>query len=173
MAISPSEKLILSMLAALLEKLDIEPQTARFVKAAIATDNTWALSWEFPEFFGEHVEPFPAVVADVTNYLHMWTCIEKSLKILSNEERIDVERAAMGRTNFPGFDGDQECDHFNAAHFLIHHMRRFPNFRDIELDANYPTLQRTELMHRNFEALQSQCNVRSLVKAELISIFQA
>jgi len=159
------------MLAALHENLNIDPQTARFVKAAVASDNTWALSWEFPEFFGEQVEPFPTVVTEVSNYLHMWTCIEKSLKFLPIQERIEVAQSAKGPTTFPGFDSEKESEHFSSAHFIITHMRRFTNFNAIELDAHYPTLPRIESMYANFAMLQMQCNVRCLTKAELIAIF--
>ncbi len=78
MKLTNAEKLIVTMLADLHEKLAIDEVSTKLIKQAIYSNNTWALSWEFTGIVGESPEQTPPEVLLVLDILDMWSFIEEA-----------------------------------------------------------------------------------------------
>ena len=132
MKISDSEKLILAMLSQIHQKLEINDGiNPEFIQDAIYSDNTWAISWEYSGIPFDNIEN-PSHVKEVVNYLDMWSFIEGTYSNLSEEDKTKLEKISdvYGKNPiFPGFDGNNECDHLNVTDFLIDKLGRFTSFK--------------------------------------------
>ncbi|CAM3406910.1 YfbU family protein [Paracidovorax anthurii] len=171
MKLSSPERLILSMLASLHERLDIESETAKLISEAIHTDNTWALTWALPGIVGERVEEDPKEVTDVVNYLDMWSFVEEGVKALLPEVRTELEATVQRPTSFPGFDGNNEAEHLSIAYFLVGPLKRFQSFAGRDLNSHYPTLHRYAAMYAVFEPMRQHLGLRRpLIREELTRI---
>lgn len=173
MKLTTPEKLILSMLAQLHLKLDIEPETAKLISSAIHTDNTWALTWELSGIPQDKREADPPEVKEVANYLDMWSIIEAGMKKLDAAAKKEVEDSCYGRTTFPGFDGNNESRHYSVANFLIKEMGRWTEFAKRDLNSHHATLDRAERMYKVFEPMRAKLDLNTLSKAQLIAILGA
>lgn len=103
----------------------------------------------------------------------MWSFIEQGLKKLDAAGRAEVDAAAGGRTTFPGFDGNNEGEHYSAANFLVKNMRRFSNFAKFDLNSHHETLPRAAAMYRVFKPIRAKLDMHPLSKSQLISILSA
>ena len=84
-----AEKLILIMLSEIYEHLGIggaDHINARFVRSAIDSNQTWALSRKYPFIFGGRTQT-PDVVSEVRDILDMWSFIEEAHDGFSAEEK--------------------------------------------------------------------------------------
>jgi hypothetical protein len=75
MEMTHAEKLILIMLSEIYEHLGIggaDHINARFVRSAIDSNQTWALSRKYPFIFGGRTQT-PDVVSEVRDILDMWS----------------------------------------------------------------------------------------------------
>ncbi|WP_264627871.1 YfbU family protein [Candidatus Symbiopectobacterium sp. NZEC135] len=96
MKLTNSEKLILTMLSEIYEKLGMNDGhneiDGNFVKSAIQKNHTWALSWKYQGIaFDEEDQPHE--VDEVVNYLDMWDFLEESAGSLSAADQAElVER---------------------------------------------------------------------------------
>lgn len=171
MNLTNPEKLILSMLASLHERLDIETETAKLISEAIHTGNTWALTWALPGIVGDRAEPNPPEVTEVVNYLDMWSFIEERVQALPSWGRAELE-TKLGRSPiFPGFDGNNEAEHLSIARFLVGPLKRFDRFSKRDLNSHHPTLHRYAAMYEIFEPLRRSLGFqRALSREELIRI---
>lgn len=98
---TPVEKLILLMLSEIYDHLRITGGTVDGVKvkAAVTSGNTWSL----PNFYNDDYNMAEAEY--VRSVLKMWEHIEKSIEVLSPEdkEKIPVQHWGADITRFPGF----------------------------------------------------------------------
>ncbi|WP_404299803.1 YfbU family protein [Alicycliphilus denitrificans] len=174
MKLTNPEKLILSMLASLHERLEIETETAKLISDAIYTGNTWALSWELTGIVGDNADPNPPAVTEVANYLDMWSFLEEGVAALSPEVRAELDAAVLGAKSFPGFDGNDESEHYSIAGFLVGPLKRFARFADRDLNSHHPTLYRYEAMYAVFEPMRKRLGLgRPLTQGELSEILSA
>src|ERR1019366_5220349 len=144
MKLTPTEKLILSMLADIkLGTNDIDPA---FVKEAIFQDNTWALDWKYPDFDDSLVNN-PVEVTDVVDIMATWSILEDSYN------RLDAgERAVIGRLPLFGFDGNNESKHLNVANFLIDYLDRFSTFKGRVENTHCPRLHSYKVMVKTYKS---------------------
>ncbi|WP_027729822.1 YfbU family protein [Variovorax paradoxus] len=173
MKLTTPEKLILSMLAQLHLKLGIEPENAKLISSAIHTDNTWALTWELQGIPQDKPEADPREVKEVVNYLDMWSFIEAAMEKLAAAEKKEVNDACHGRTTFPGFDGNNEPQHYSIANFLIKDMNRWAEFSKRDLNSHHETLDRAARMFEVFEPMRAKLERGTLSKDQLIAILTA
>jgi uncharacterized protein YfbU (UPF0304 family) len=139
MKLSNAEKLILTMLADVHEKLGIKEADTTLIKEAIYSDNTWALTFELTGIVGDSPDPTPPAVKEVLEILSMWAEIERSAGVLSVTDVTALK--AQGITpRFPGFDGNNESEQFSIATMLIKHMGRFSEFEQRDLNSHHETL---------------------------------
>ncbi len=132
MKLSQGEKLILLALAA--EKDGKEELDLDFIRAAILSGNTWALSWELSGIPAEDVDP--TIAQETAEILGMWSYIEHSVGQLSPEAQEKLRKDAYPfDLSFSGFDGNNDT-HFGVASFLIKQMKRFSEFKDRALNSH-------------------------------------
>ncbi|MDP1654647.1 MAG: YfbU family protein [Hylemonella sp.] len=176
MKLKNSEKLILLMLSDIYDKLGMNEINTRLLKSAIYSENTWALDWEMQGVVGSDAEPTPPLVAEVINYLDMWSFIEDAHAGFAGPERLKVEKEAepFGKyVRFPGFDGNNESEMLGIARILIEDMGRFGRFKGRDLNSHVPMRHHYAEMFRVFEPIRLTLTAaRSLSPDQLVEILQ-
>lgn len=169
MQLSKGEKLILLMLCEIQEHLKIHGDTnTTLIKEAIYSGNLWGLEWGMPGVFHD-AETAPEVVRETVDILAMWRRLEESFGALSPSDKIALEEGLKPyalTVRFPGFDGNNESSHINAARFLIDSLGQFQGFKGRDLNAHMPTLAEyrrmlavfdpiiNEVLNRDFDVAQ-------------------
>lgn len=132
MKLSQGEKLILMALAAAKdgkEELDLD-----FIRRAILSGNTWALTWQFSGI--PEKETDPDVADETAEIMSMWSVIELSIKVLPASQRAQLEKDAYPFSlSFEGFDGNND-PHHSVASFLVQDMGRFEEFNGRSLNSH-------------------------------------
>ncbi|MBM7049609.1 MULTISPECIES: YfbU family protein [Rhizobium] len=132
MRLSQGEKLILMALAAAKDgkdELDLD-----FIRRAIYSGNTWALTWEFSGIPAEDTEP--GIADETAEIMSMWSYIERSVGELPVAEREQLEKDAYPHSlSFSGFDGNHD-PHYSVASFLVKDMGRFEEFKERSLNSH-------------------------------------
>ncbi|MGO4402196.1 YfbU family protein [Achromobacter sp. PAB15] len=145
MKLTSAEKLSLVMLSELYEKLGVNGEVdADFVKSAIFSGNTWALTLGMPGIVGDDGEDTPPNVLYVMEVMDMWESIEHSIQNLDDKQREDLNRRAApyGVTSkFEGFDGNNEGELMGIAKFLVEKMHRFSSFTGRSFNSHGPSAE--------------------------------
>jgi uncharacterized protein len=176
MKLTDGEKLILTMLCELYEKLGIKGEIdSRFVKEAIVSGNLWGLKWNYGGLFHDY-EASEDVLHETVDILDMWTFLESGYEKLTPEEkfRVEEEAAPLGKyVHFTGFDGNGEPEYNCVARFLIEQLDRFQNFKGRELNSHMPTLEACKRMLAVFGPLRSSLGNGQLTTEKIIDILKA
>ena len=177
MQLSNAEKLMLVMLSEIHEKLGIEEGVdSHFVKEAIYTDNTWALSWEMQGIIQGNKEPDPPQVKYVVDVLDMWYFLEEGFKNLSKIDKEELKESAKpfgDHVLFHGFDGNNESELLSIADFFINEMKRFQTFVKRDLNSHHPTNDIYHRMLKVFLPIKETLNRRSLSVKEIADILNS
>lgn len=132
MKLSQGEKLILMALAAAndgKEELDLD-----FIRRAILSGNTWALTWELSGIPDEDTDP--KIASETADILGMWSYIEHSVNQLPAAQKTQLEKDAYPYSlTFAGFDGNND-EHYGVASFLVQDMGRFEEFKTRPLNSH-------------------------------------
>jgi len=172
--ITNAEKLIISMLADLHEKLGIDPENAKFINSVIHADQAWAIPWKFHGLFGDQAERAPDEVYEVLNFLDMWAILEEGVAALSPEAKASLTSTWKGSTTFTGFDGNNEPKEMSIAYCFVHKLNSFSRFADRDLNSHMPRLEKYRAMYKVFEPLRVNVGPgRPLGKEELLQVFLA
>lgn len=172
--LSDGEKLIAMMLAELIKATGVEVDTnVSLVEKVILGGHYWALGWEMPGIFHDHIDE-RSRVSFVVNVLDMWDFLESAHEKLSDndKERLAAEASPFGKVvQFYGFDGNYETEYMSIARFLIEDLNRFSRFRDREhgLNSHMPTLDRYGKMHRAFEPIRRTLHFGKAMSVEQIA----
>jgi uncharacterized protein YfbU (UPF0304 family) len=152
--LSDGEKLILWMLCDIQQHLKMQTESyADFVKEAISTGNSWALSMELPGIL-HGSEASETVVKETTDILVMWEILEDSFERLSQPERdsLGLEFKPFGpNLKFAGFSGNYDSEYLSVARFYIHKTERFQRFKDRDLDSHAPMIEAYRRMLNVFQ----------------------
>ena len=176
MKLTNAEKLTLTMLADLHEKLEIDKVNTKLLKNAIYSNNTWALSWEMPGIVGDSQEPTPPAVTLVVDVLDMWTFIEEAYEGFDSAQKTQLETEAdsLGRyVEFSGFDGNNESELMGIANFLVDEMKRFTRFAGRDLNSHSPVIDGYRRMLEKFNAIRPNLLSRRLSVAELAEVLNS
>lgn len=176
MKFTNAEKLIVTMLADLHEKLEIDNVDTKLIKQAIYSNNTWALSWELPIMVGDSSEPTPPEVSLVVDILDMWTFIEEAYERFDEAEKSALEAKASllgNQIEFVGFDGNNESQYMSIAKFLTKEMQRFTRFADRELNSHCQVIDGYRRMLREFLLIRPKLVDRSLSVEEMVDVLSA
>ncbi|MCL8385149.1 YfbU family protein [Xanthobacter aminoxidans] len=136
MKFSPAERLIVVMLAEVLEKVgghsEIDPS---FVKSAALSNNEWAITWDHGWLSEDSCDP--SVVKETTDIMNAWLRIERSVDGLSKSERgaLIADVGDESWIKFDGFDGNND-DHYGVATFIVEEMNRFGEFKGRSLNSH-------------------------------------
>jgi hypothetical protein len=155
---SDGEKMIVLMLCDLMQHLKVKGDTnTDLLKSVIFGGHWWGLKWDLTGVFHGHVDR-PEVVRNVVNILDMWSFIESAYAKLSkkDKERVEKEVPPFGKhVKFIGFDGNNEAEYCNVAHFFIDDMGRFQSFKGRDLNSHSPTVGSYLRMYRLFEPMRT------------------
>ena len=177
MQLTNAEKLILTMLADIHEKLGIgDGADTKLLKSAIYSDNTWALSWEMPGIVAGSPDPTPPLVDEVTSILDMWSFIEEAYANFSptTKDKIKTEADPFGsHVKFTGFDGNNESEHLSIARFLTKDMNRFSLFQARDLNSHCPSIDSHRRMLDVFEPIRKTLDGHGLSAEQIVKIMQA
>jgi len=176
MKFTNAEKLIVTMLADLHEKFEIDNVDTRLIKQAIYSNNTWALSWELPVMAGDSLEPTPPEVSLVVDILDMWSFVEAAYERFNETEKSELEAKAGPLSNhveFVGFDGNNESQYLSIANFLTKDMKRFTRFADRELNSHCPVIDGHRRMLREFLLIRPKLVNRRLSVEEMAGVLSA
>lgn len=176
MQLSNGEKLILAMLCDIQKHLKISGGIdPAFVASAISSGNLWALRWEYTGILhGEDVDD--RIVDEAARIMSMWSLLERSVEMLSSEDRdrLAEEAAPFGtEVRFPGFDGNNESTYLNVADFLVRDMRRYHEFAGRDLNSHMPTLDGHRRMLAVFEPIIQKLFGRDLQFTDVVDILKA
>lgn len=176
MKLTNVEKLIVTMLADLHDKLGIDKVDTKLIKQAIYSNNTWALSWELPGIVGDSPEPTPPEVGLVMDILDMWSFIEEAYERFDVDQKLSLEAKAdpFGKhVAFPGFDGNNESEYMSIASFLVKDMDRFTRFADRNLNSHCPVIDGYQRMLEIFLVTRPKLDGRGLSVDELTEVLNA
>ena len=177
MKLTNPEKLILTMLAEIHEKLGIKDGTnTKLLASAIYTNNTWALSWKMPGIVGDSPDPTPPEVSEVTNILDMWSIIEEAYEKFGPTEKARVKTEAEpfgGHVHFSGFDGNNESELMSIARFFVDDMGKFSRFKGRDLNSHHPSLATYRRMLGVFEPVRSTLVGHGLSVEKVVAILKA
>lgn len=164
-----AQRLILIMLSEIYEHLGIHGRDcidATFVRAAIGTNQTWGLSWQYPWNVAWKSEA-PPIVSEVVAILDMWCFIEEAHERISTEEKefVKAEANPYGDARFTGFDCHANPDHIMAARFPIGDLGPFTRFKERNFFSQSSSLGEYQRMYRVFEPIRKTF-VRQTVDGE-------
>lgn len=126
---SKAERLILIMLAELLEKAGESELNPTFIKDALYRGHDWAIDWELPGIMASEPKPREAVT-EVADILDMWLILEETYEALGQDDKDAVGRPVR----FPGFDGNRESAHASIARFMVKIPGRFDSYKGRSVD---------------------------------------
>lgn len=170
MKLTSAEKLTLVMLSEVYEKLGINGEVdPDFVKSAIFSENTWALTMGMPGIVGDERDETPPNVRFVMEVMDMWESVELSIRNLDDKQREDLDRRAApygSSSKFEGFDGNNEGELGSIARFLVEKMNRFADFAGRSFNSHVPSVEGYKRMmevHRPLEGSWGHLSVDELV----------
>ena len=177
MKLSNSEKLILTMLAEIQEKLGIQNGTdTKLLTSAIYSNNTWALSLEIPGIVGGSPDPTPPAVSEVAEILDMWSFLEEADVKFGPAEKARVKSEADpfgSHIHFGGFDGNNEAELMGIARFFVEDMGRFPRFKGRDMNSHHPSIATYRRMLAVFEPIRSSLDGHGLSVEQVVEILKA
>lgn len=177
MKLTNPEKLILTMLSEIHEKLGIKDGVdTKLLTRAIYSDNTWALSWEMPGIVGDTLEPTPPEVKKVIDILDMWSFLEEAYEKFDATEKAKIKADADPFGNyvsFIGFDGNNESELLSIAKFMIEDMGRFSRFKGRDLNSHSPSIDTYGRMLAIFECIRPTLIGHGLSAEQVVQILMA
>lgn len=171
------EKMVISMLRDIYKSLDIKDGDIDpdFVAEAIWGGHSWALKWELTGLYHDH-EDSPTVVRETASVLDMWAFLERGYNALSakSKARLKGELGSWGdRIQFPGFDGNNEGEHYSVARMFIDKMDRWTLFKGRDLNSHAPLLSNYRKMLRIFEPARQKIMGDELNEQQIMEIMKA
>jgi uncharacterized protein len=175
MKITDGEKLILLMLSELYEQLKVDGEIdPKFIKAAIFSNNLWALPWKYSGVPFEDQED-PKIVQEVLDILEMWSFIEHSYDELNDEKKRLLEKDAepFGKNpKFPGFDGNNESEYMGTASFIVNELNRFEEFKGRSFNSHFPSIDGHRRMLFKFKEVRNDLDFGPMSEEDLAKILK-
>ncbi len=171
--ITHGEKLILMMLRDLYKHYEVDGEIEPdFVSTVLGGGHYWGLEWEYSGLFHDHVDK-KHVVYEVCDVLEMWSRIEFGYSKLPDKgkKEIEIRGGPLGQhVKFPGFDGNNEGEHYSIARFLINDLDRFQGFKDHDLNSHCPLLRNYRRMWQIYEPMRESLIGRHLSSSEIVEL---
>ncbi len=161
--------ILCEILKAVKPKSEADPD---FIRAALYDGQAWAIRWESPGLVDAHAST-QQTVRDVADTLQMWEAIEEAYEHLGAKDRDLVAEQAdsFGKDpRFPGYDANNETEHFGVARFMIAEMGRFSRFAGRDLNSHWPSVETYRRMLAVFQRLRQKQAGRRLTAAELVEL---
>jgi hypothetical protein len=175
MILSDGEKLILTMLCEIYEKLGIEGDVdPKFIQETIYSGQHWGLRWKYSGIF-EAKSADDSVVSESVKILNMWNIIESSYSRLTLEEKAEVARKSKhfgDDPKFRGFDANNE-NHFAVAHYLIDDLKRFSSFSGRYINSHMPLVDAYRRMLEVFDPMLDDLRGGGLTVDQIVEVLNA
>jgi uncharacterized protein YfbU (UPF0304 family) len=179
MTLTEPEKLALLMLADIHEHIGVKNGSveAGFVREAISSGNTWALSERYAAGAYARTDHSHEKVEEVRDILEMWSSLEWSCEHLKLEERKELEKENCGPVRIEGFDGHE--DQLGVIRFMIERMEYFESLKGkADIDSHSPTKDVYARMVRAFKPIWQRVVDEGrtgglLTAAEIMEVLQA
>ncbi len=177
--ISDGEKVIMSMLHGILNKLDNKDveMDQEFVLDVLVGGHYWALAWQYPGLFDNRPDRIETV-HEVVDILDMWYFLEASFEKLSDDDKQKVQSELSSspfgnKVRFEGFDGNSEANYRSIALFLVNKLDRFTLFKGREMNSHWMVLDGYRRMFNAFKPIRSVMMGRDLTTPEIIEVLNA
>jgi uncharacterized protein len=177
MAFSNTERLIITMLCDIYEKLDIKDSfDPRFVRSAIYYGHDWALSWKYQGVFDVGAAS-ETNVSFVVNVLDMWSILEESAEQLTLDEKMAVDGKidpfTVDSLRFAGFDGNNETEYMSITRFMVEELGRFSRFKGRSFNCHHPSIDTYRRMYDVYAPKRAGLADRLLNAEEIAEIMLA
>lgn len=176
MKMTKAQKLILSMLCDIYDKLELTQLDTKLLRnAAINHDHTWLLDWELSGIEGEKDEEPPPEVFEVMNYLEMWDRLESAWRSFDDGTRNNIRSQVelFGKDiRFPGFDGNNESDLAVIARLLTDDANRFKDLKGRIIDSHAPLRKNYARMYTAFAPLRTALGPNELSAGQLVAVMR-
>ncbi len=173
---SDGEKVLILMLRDFMNAAKVKGDVdANLLAEAIYGGHYWAPVWEMDGVFGARADAYPNV-REVANVLDMWAFIERGWAKLSKKDKAQLKADAdlFGDTvTFPGFDGNNEGEHFSITKMLVEKMGRWTTFQGRELNSHSEVLDGYRKMVDVFEPMRKTLHGTELSLAQLTELLKA
>ena len=141
-----AERLIIGMLCDLYKHLKVENGYAvSVIENAVVGPHHWALERMYP--FQEPVDE--EIANEVSDILDMWVILEAAYERLDKEDRADLDAP-----RFPGFDLNDETDHYSVADMMINRMDLFQGLKEHDLNSHSQTLHEHRDMLPRYQSIK-------------------
>ena len=153
---SGGERLSIAMLCGLYRHLEVDDGgiDPALIEGAVCGKHHWAVEWEYGSLLESAVDD--SIPPEVANILEMWWTIEWSFDQFSADGRERLEKdegVTQDRIRFPGFDGNEENEHYGVADFMINRLDRFVHFKGRSLNSHFPYLNEYRQMHKLYNSM--------------------
>lgn len=157
MEFSNEQKLIITLLTDIHAALKIKDSGLDpvFVQRMVASDNGWALAWQYPGIY-EHAPETPEKVKFVADVLDMWEAIEHHYQNLDAAERQQLVGLAPVFGNSPafrGFDGNNEAEERSIVDILVEDLGRWEIFKGRDTNSHVSLSDAYIRMREAFEEI--------------------
>lgn len=149
MKMSDGERLIVVMLAEVMEALKLDQEiNPSLVKTLAINNDDWAIKHKYSGIFGAEGPP-DAEVSETIDILWMWSIIEHLIDDLTG---VDADEAKDWHWNkFRGFDGNHDR-HYGIARTLINDLDQFSDFKGRDVNSHsQASLPRYRTMYAKFD----------------------
>lgn len=156
MKFTPEQRLIISLLCDIHQKLDIRDSfDPEMITNAIQSGNEWAIDVRYGDYLGSEVtDPRFDFIGDV---LSMCETVETSYANLSLEDQETVKSGTIFNASraFDGFDGNNESAFMSATRFMVNELELFTYFEGREFNSHAPSIDTYKRMLDKFNRI---CN---------------
>jgi uncharacterized protein YfbU (UPF0304 family) len=176
MTLTEPQKLALLMLAEIHEELGIEDGIdSSFVKEAIYTGNTWALSHRYRSQVYASEDHAPEEADEIFDILDMWRLLEEGFDSLDAKDKARVEKENQGPVRMHGFDGHE--DQLGIAQFIVEKMDLFAPLKGrANVDCHLPVKDAYRRMVATFKPIRAQLGSgigRRITADEILTVLKA
>lgn len=173
MKVSPVEKLILVMLSDLHQKAGVKDSVdPSLVSRAVINNDLWVVDWAHSDL-SLGIET-PENVRFVVDVLDMFQFLAEGYQALDDEGREQVKDEdphVESFIQFPGFDGNNECEYLSIASYLVDDLDRFQSLKAAAAkNSHCPMVETYQRMLSVFIPIRARLSMRGLNAAEIASV---
>ncbi|HDX8591152.1 TPA: YfbU family protein [Aeromonas dhakensis] len=169
MNFSPEQRLIVSLLCDIHQKLEIADSfDSQLISDAINTRNDWAIGMLYGDSLGD-TSGLGEECLFVCNVLNMSECIETSFAQMDAAQQTETRRLTDFNPErvFFGFDGNNETHLMSIARFLVTRMDKFTHFTGREFNSHMPSVDAYKRMLGAFNQVMDRGNFGPLGPQEV------
>ena len=175
--ISHGEALLIGMMKDIYDHFEIRDGEGEpaFALSSIFNGHLWGLDWRYGLL--SRMQPDEeSVLKETVDILDMWRRIQWSCEQLSKDDWSYIEGKIEKyniRDKFPGFDGNQETEHYSIAIYLVEKLGRFREFDSRMMNSHSNVLGRYRRMLNILPPVEFHNPSLHLSRDDLIALWNA